>query len=45
MEVYWALLLYPVDETLTRFTRVGMALLWLQVMDTEDGEFKEFEIV
>jgi hypothetical protein len=45
VEVYWALLLYPVDETLTRFKRVGMALLWPQAINTEDTESKEFEII
>lgn len=44
-EAYWALLLYPVDETLTRFTRVGVALLWPQVINAGDCEFKQFEIV
>lgn len=44
-EVYWALLLQPVDETLERFKRVGMALLWPQALETDTGEVKEFEIV
>lgn len=44
-EAYWALLLYPIDETSTRFTRVGLALLWPQAINAGDGEFKEFKIV
>lgn len=44
-EVYWALLLQPVDETLEKFKRVGMALLWPRALETDTGEVKEFEIV
>lgn len=44
-EVYWALLLQPVDETLERFKRVGIALLWPPALKTDTCEVKEFEIV
>ncbi|OBR10930.1 Alkyl hydroperoxide reductase thiol specific antioxidant mal allergen [Colletotrichum higginsianum IMI 349063] len=44
-EVHWALLLQPVDNTLKKFTRVGVALLWPRALETGEGEVTEFEIV
>ncbi|KAK1974445.1 heterokaryon incompatibility protein-domain-containing protein [Colletotrichum cereale] len=43
-EVYWALLLQPVDDTEKRFTRVGVAVLWPRALQTGGG-FAELEIV
>ncbi|KAK1958649.1 HET-domain-containing protein [Colletotrichum sublineola] len=43
-EVHWALLLQPVDDTLKRYTRVGVALLWPRALEKGEGEFTEFEI-
>ncbi|KAH9234951.1 hypothetical protein K456DRAFT_35087 [Colletotrichum gloeosporioides 23] len=43
--VYWSLLLQPVDDTLTKFRRVGMALIWPRGLKEIDSDVKTFEIV
>ncbi|KAJ0163679.1 hypothetical protein CTA2_2591 [Colletotrichum tanaceti] len=44
-EVHWALLLQPVDDTMKKFARVGVALLWPRALKMAKGEVTEFEIV
>ncbi|KAF4912288.1 hypothetical protein CGCF415_v003824 [Colletotrichum fructicola] len=43
--VYWSLLLQPVDDTLTKFRRVGMALIWPRGLKEIESEVQAFEIV
>lgn len=43
--VYWALLLQPVDESLTKFRRVGLGLLYPRAWEMVDGKVTACEII
>lgn len=44
-KTYHALLLEPVDETLRKFKRVGVALMKQEGWDAMDKTMKDFEII
>ncbi|KAK2744551.1 alkyl hydroperoxide reductase thiol specific antioxidant mal allergen [Colletotrichum kahawae] len=42
---YWSLLLQPVDDTLTKFRRIGIAIIWSRGLKEIEHEVQAFEIV
>jgi hypothetical protein len=44
-EVYWALLLEPIDETRTKFKRVGLGMMYPRAWEKVKGTVTTCEIV